>query len=155
MKKLFQALALFVLPVALHAQCAVVAAGGDASGGEGSFSGSLGQTATLSVGSNGEFLQGVQIPFEILVTGVPEIEGIHLTYKAYPNPTAGNLQLELPQNGQDWSVRLLTQEGRLVFVQKAEAPLTLLDLSQAAPASYVLQVLANGKVVQNFKIIKL
>jgi hypothetical protein len=81
----------------LQAQTSVNATGGDASGGGGSVSYSVGQVVyTTNTGANGSVAQGVQQPFEIsVVTGIEEAKGINLSVSAYPNPTTDYLELKV------------------------------------------------------------
>lgn len=64
------------------------ASGGNASGGGGSVSYTVGQVAYNSnTGVTGSVSQGIQQPYEILVvTGIEDAPGITLQYSVYPNP---------------------------------------------------------------------
>src|SRR5208283_4157272 len=97
---------LFIITVVtgLHAQQAIVAAGGNALGMGGSVSYSVGQTAySYLTGTNSSVSQGVQQPFEISTltttsTAVKEVVGINLSCKAYPNPVTDQLTLDVDDN---------------------------------------------------------
>ncbi len=74
------------------AQREVLPAGGDAQGGSGSFSWSIGQAADLHYsGSDGFISEGVQQPAEFFLTGADVLELPHL--HLFPNPTTRRIQL--------------------------------------------------------------
>jgi hypothetical protein len=81
----------------IHAQETVTSSGGNASGGGGSVSYTVGQVAyTSNKSSTGTVSQGVQQPYEILVvTGLEEANGINLEFSVYPNPTTDFLKLKV------------------------------------------------------------
>lgn len=97
MKKVFSAISLILLAVmSLSAQSALVGTGGEAAGGGGSVSYSVGQIAVQSNNEgNTSISEGVQQPYEIDVVGVDNYPDITLNAVVYPNPTLGNVQLTM------------------------------------------------------------
>ncbi|MFA5432205.1 MAG: hypothetical protein WC319_04945 [Candidatus Paceibacterota bacterium] len=81
----------------LQAQTSVNATGGNALGGGGSASYSVGQVVyATNTGTNGSVAQGVQQPYDIsVVTEIEEAKGINLSILAYPNPTTDYLTLSI------------------------------------------------------------
>ena len=78
-----------------QAQQATLTSGGMATG-SGSVAYSIGQIAYTTVtNSAGSVAQGVQHPIEIYTLGVDNFVNISLKMKAYPNPTQGELTLEI------------------------------------------------------------
>ena len=77
-----------------QAQNNTVSAGGDASGSNGSVSYSVGQVFyTSAEGDNGSISQGVQQAYDIgVITGV---ENADIVANLFPNPTVGNVQLNI------------------------------------------------------------
>lgn len=141
----------------VNAQEALPAAGGNASGSEGSVSYTIGQMAyTLNSGTSGSVSQGVQQPYEIMVlTGVDERLGIDLTMKAYPNPTTNFLTLS--HNKSDLSelvYQLCDMNGRLLESKILESGETTISMSKYNPSAYILKVIQNNKEIKTFKIIK-
>lgn len=77
----------------IHGQREVLSSGGDAQGGSGAFSWSLGQVAVLHYsGPDGYISEGVQQPAELFLTGADVVE-VH-TLKLYPNPGTNNIHLK-------------------------------------------------------------
>lgn len=141
----------------LHAQEVVSASGGNASGGGGSTSYSVGQMVyTTNTGTNGSVAQGVQQPFEIsVVIAIEEAQGITLQCSAYPNPTSDDLTLEV----KDFDLAALTVQlyditGKLLQNQKITARQTGITMKNLAPANYFVKVFQGKKEIKIFKIIK-
>lgn len=141
----------------LHAQEAVPATGGEATGVGGSSSFTVGQVAyTTNTGTNGSVAQGVQQPYEILVvTGIEETFGINLTVSVYPNPTADYLTLEVKDLGLSaLSFQLYDLQGKLLQNEIITSNQTTVVMSNLVPATYFVKVTQNDQEVKTFKIIK-
>ena len=141
----------------LHAQTAVPATGGNASGSGGTVAYSVGQVVyTTNTGTNGSVAQGVQQPFEIsVVTGIEEAKGINLSVLAYPNPTTDYLTLEV----KDFELstlhfQLYNMSGKLLESKKITGNQTSIVMSNLVPATYFVKVTESNKEVKTFKIIK-
>ena len=140
-----------------HAQEAVTAAGGNASGSGGTASYTVGQMAyTLDSGTSGSVSQGVQQPYEILVlTGNGNLRDIDLTVKAYPNPTTNYLTLNLNNSDLNGMIyRLCDMNGRLLETKMVERNETTIPMNHYTPSAYILKVIQNNTEVKTFKIIK-
>ena len=146
----------------VSAQESVNATGGNASGGGGSASYSVGQVAYQThTGTNGSVAQGVQQPFEIsVVTGLEEAKGINLTVSAYPNPTTDYLTLSINDNVKtrhalsQLSYQLYDMNGKLLQNEKITGSQTSIVMSNLVPATYFVKVIQGSKEVKVFKIIK-
>ena len=95
-KKLKLMVLQFGLGLAVHAQQAVIATGGNASGSGGTVAYSVGQIVyKTNIGPNGSVSNGIQQAFEIsTLTGI-EDNKISLNLQVYPNPTNGYLTLSI------------------------------------------------------------
>jgi len=146
----------------LQAQEAIPATGGEASGGGGSASYSVGQMVyTTNTGTNGSVAQGVQQPYEIsVVTEIEQAKDINLSVSAYPNPTTDYLTLSISDNIQasdDFSLmsyQLYDMQGKLLQTEKITGNQTSISMSNHAPATYFVKVTEGNKEVKTFKIIK-
>ena len=141
----------------LQAQTSVNATGGNASGGGGSASYSVGQVVyTTNTGTNGSVAQGVQQPFEIsVVTGLEQAKGINLSVSAYPNPTTDYLTLSIGEfDISNLSYQLYDMNGKLLQNAKITGNQTSIVMSNLVPANYFLRVIHGNKEVKTFKIIK-
>lgn len=141
----------------LQAQESVNASGGNASGSGGSTSYSVGQVVyTTNTGTNGSVVQGVQQPIEIsVVTGLEEVKGINLSVKAYPNPTADYLTLEVKDvELSTLTFQLFDMQGKLLQNEKITANPTRILMSNLLPSTYFLKVTQANKELKTFKIIK-
>ena len=138
----------------LHAQQAVIAAGGDVTGGGGSVSYSIGQTAYLTkTGNNNSITEGVQQPYEISVTvGINET-GITLEMSVYPNPTTGYLILNV-EISENLTYQLYDGLGRVIKKDIIKSNDTRIYLDDLANATYFLSVKSKDKTLKTFKIIK-
>ena len=138
----------------LHAQQAVIAAGGDVTGGGGSVSYSIGQTAYLTkTGNNNSITEGVQQPYEISVTvGVNET-GVTLEMSVYPNPTTGYLILNV-EISENLTYQLYDGLGRVIKKDIIKSNDTRIYLDDLANATYFLSVKSKDKTLKTFKIIK-
>jgi len=161
MKKIsFIAIMLFGLGglTSLQAQEAVTTAGGEASGGGGSASYTVGQTVyTTETGTNGNSIaQGVQQPFEIsTVTGIEEAKGISLNVSVYPNPTTDYLTVKVENyETANLQYQVFDINGKLLQSIKATGEETQINTSNLVPANYFVKVLDNKKEIKVFKIIK-
>ena len=143
----------------LFAQSDLTSAGGDASGGGGSLSFSVGQVNyTMNSGTTGNVLQGVQQPYDILVTNSTEkgIE-IDLTVSAFPNPVMDRLILKVEYwDAQNLSLhyQLYGLNGQLIEVKKIASTNTNINVRNLRPSIYFLAVYEKDKEIKNFKIVK-
>jgi len=151
-------LTLFVAIISTKAQEAVITAGGEASGGGGSVSYTVGQTVyTTETGTNGNSIaQGVQQPFEIsVVLGIPEAKGINLCVSAYPNPTTDFLTVKVENyETTNLEYQVFDINGKLLQTVKATGTETQIETNNLIPANYFVKVLDNKKEIKVFKIIK-
>ncbi|CEJ68032.1 hypothetical protein BN1195_00314 [Chryseobacterium oranimense G311] len=149
-------LILFTFSVSLlNAQSAVLATGTNASGGNGSVSYSVGQTAYLYKGANSEILEGVQQGYEIIALSASETlskqEGILL----YPNPTRDYLYIDftsLPYKGSEY--QLYDAQGKLVKKDVISQSKSELNLSSLPSAVYIIRINQRGENLKTFKVIK-
>ena len=141
----------------VQAQTSVNATGGDASGGGGSVSYSVGQVVyTTHTGTSGSVTEGVQQPYEIsVVTGLEEAQSINLSVTAYPNPTTDYLTLRIDEfEISNLSFQLYDMNGKLLQNEKITGNQTSIVMSNLLPATYFVKVIRGNKEVKTFKIIK-
>ena len=144
----------------LHAQDAISASGGNASGSGGSVSYSIGQVVySTNTGTNGSVAQGVQQPYEIfVVTGLEEATSIELNLSAYPNPATDFLTLKVDVSTQlnfhSMSYQLFDLSGSLLENKELMSSETSIDMKNLVPSTYLLKVIDKNKEVKTFKIIK-
>ena len=141
----------------LQAQESINATGGDATGGGGSVSYSVGQVVyTTNTGTSGSVAEGVQQPYEIsVVTGIEEAKGINLSVSAYPNPTTDYLTLRIDEfEISNLSFQLYDMTGKLLQTKKLTGTETQIDMSSYVSSTYFVRVITGNKSVKEFKIIK-
>jgi len=144
----------------LHAQEALPATGGNASGKGGSVSYTIGQVFyTANTAGNGSVAQGVQQPYEITVaTGFDDINWIKLECSVYPNPTTNYLTLKIDASSevsiQSLSYQLYNMNAKLIKLGKLESSETQINMVDLVSESYLLDVIKQDKIVKSFKIIK-
>jgi hypothetical protein len=155
--KLSAILLFFLGLTGLQAQESVNVTGGNASGGEGSVSYSVGQIVyTTNTGISGSVAQGVQQPFEIsVVTGLEEAKGINLSVSAYPNPTTDYLTLSIAGFYiSNLSYHLYDMNGRLLRNAKLTGNETQINMSNYVSSTYFVKVITGNQSIKTFKIIK-
>lgn len=155
MKLILIAPILFISTYAI-AQQGSVAGGGNATGGGGSASYSVGQTVwNMYTASSGSVLQGVQQPYEIsIVSGNEEYE-VDLTYVVFPNPTGGNVTLDVGDtdlNGLKY--QLYSVSGVTLQEKNIETTESVIYLEPYPSSTYFLRIVKGQLVIKVFKIIK-
>jgi hypothetical protein len=162
MKKLAIVFLLFLSANAILAQEAVPASGGNASGGGGTVSYSVGQVVyTTNTGTSGSVAQGVQQPFEIsIVTGIENSMKIDLSCTVYPNPATTYLTLKVENiHNENLTYQLYDISGKLLENKKVESDETTIYMSHRPVATYLLKVVQTKqasfpKEIKTFKIVK-
>ena len=159
MKKIWLIGLLLFVPglTVVQAQTSIPASGGNASGGGGTVSYTVGQIVyTKNNGSNGSSIQGVQQPYEIsVVTGIEAAKDISLEIMVYPNPATDFVKLKI-KNYEVLNLRyqLYDINARLLHDSKVEGNETNIVMSNYVSTTYFLKVTDNNKVIKTFKIIK-
>ena len=139
----------------IQAQKTVTASGGDANGGNGSMSYSIGQIVyTTSIGTNGNTMaKGVQQSYEISLVNDSNIT---IDVKIYPNPTSYDLTLETDNSSSiNQSYYILDVEGRLIKTNKITSSKTIIKMSSFSNGVYFINVFDADKEIKVFKVIKL
>ena len=160
MKHLFTLLITFCVfgsGISLHAQNAITASGGNATGSGGTASYTIGQVVyTAEDATGGTISQGVQQPFEILiVTGIIEASVINLECSVYPNPTVNFLTLKIGEyDNERLSYHLFDLNGKHNQIHKVKAGETKIEMENLKSGIYFLKVLDDKAEVKTFKIIK-
>jgi hypothetical protein len=141
----------------IQAQNTIPATGGNASGVGGSASYTVGQIAyDTNTGTNGSVAEGVQQPYEIsVVVGIEKARYTNIHCTVYPNPATDllTLEVEIPDS-ENLVYQLYDMMGKLLVSKKLIDIKTNISMREFAPATYVLKVTDNQKVVETFKIIK-
>lgn len=143
----------------IYAQQTIPAGGGNASGGGGTVSYTIGQLVyTTNMGANGSVAQGVQQPFEIsTVTGIKEAKGITLQCAVYPNPTSDYIVLKIEDyNINNLFYHLYDINGSLIENNIITGSETKIIMNHIASALYYLCILSgeNNEEIKTFKIKK-
>jgi hypothetical protein len=157
MKETLFILSLLITTLNIHAQEAIPATGGNASGSGGSVCYTIGQLVyTTITGTTGTVAQGVQQTFDIsVVSTIEEAKGISLNCIAYPNPATDFLTLKINGNIQaQYIASLYDINGKLIENIKVESSETNFALGDLAPAAYFLKIFQGKKEIKIFKIIK-
>lgn len=147
----------FILLVHLNlsAQEGTDAAGGNATGVNGSVSYSIGQIDYISsTGTNGNVNQGLQQPYEFFTMGL-ENDLVQLDLTVYPNPATAYVTLKIDKTTFDnLSYELFDMNGRSLLSQKITDAITSIPLEQFPSATYFLKVSNAQQEIKTFKIIK-
>lgn len=138
------------------AQSGVHTSGGNASGTGGSVSYSVGQVFYSSQsGSNGALIQGVQQPFELVVTEVKGAISSLVKCEAFPNPAVKDLKIrisgEMPEKA---SWKMVDVKGVTLLKGELNQAETLVSVANLPMATYTLQISSEKKDIQTFKVIK-
>jgi hypothetical protein len=154
--KLMILIGLLMIPVSMvvKAQESLSAAGGEATGGGGSASYSVGQLFYSTYpGQNGSVAEGVQQPYEIsVITSIEEIPGI--ISAVFPNPVTDFLILRTELDGTNISFRLFDAGGRLLDDKRITDRETMINMGRYSPGIYFLIITDGNRDLKTFKIIK-
>lgn len=141
---------------ALHAQNNTIAGGGNASGPGGSVSFSIGQIDYISAsGTEGTITQGIQQPFEILVTSGTGESAVELIAGVAPNPTSGSVVLQITaENFAEMRYTLYNAAGVMIEQQPVTGQETIITLMNQTNGIYFLTVEKDSQSIKTFKIVK-
>jgi hypothetical protein len=158
LKLIYVTILLFIGMNSIKAQEAIPASGGEASGGGGSSSFTVGQTVYTSyTGTNGNnVIEGVQQPYEIsVVTSIPKARNININISTFPNPASDYLTVRVENyETENLQFMFFDLNGKLLRAVKAAGQETKIEISNFVPASYFVKVLDKQKEIKIFKIIK-
>ena len=140
---------------ALHAQQSTTAAGGTATGADGSATYSVGQIAYERISSTGGSVgEGVQQPYEFLI-GIDEINGISVTMTLFPNPSSSAVNVKIESDLlKDVSFILCDMLGKVLLRDNINAQLTSIPLDKFESGNYELTILNKKEKVKSFQITK-
>jgi hypothetical protein len=139
-----------------QAQESMNSSGGDAIGSGGSVAYSLGQVVyTSNTGTNGSVGQGVQHAFEIFTAGNYETM-LNISLTAFPNPTTGNLILEINDLNMDkLSFQLVDMQGKQITKEQVIAEKTTINMFGLPASTYFINLVnQENTTIQSFKILK-
>lgn len=155
-KVMFTACLIGIISPSLKAQQGTVAAGGNASGTNGSLSYSIGQIDYINISTaGGTITEGLQQPYEIyVITGIDQ-SAINLNFKVYPNPTADHVMLTAATlNNQPFSYILTDGQGKHLFHEKLIGNAAKIPMGELPSGIYFIQVIDNDREIKSFKVIK-
>lgn len=141
----------------LNGQEGISAAGGDAAGSGGSAAFTCGQVFYSFIsGANETINQGVQQPYEIsVVTGLEETTSGDYEFLIYPNPAAGNINIEI-KSGDYEALRfcLYNSSGIPILEKEAVGDMNTMSLDNLPPSLYFLKIVKKNLNIKVYKIIK-
>jgi hypothetical protein len=144
--------------IAVHAQNAIPATGGNATGsGSSSVSYTVGQILYNTISeTDASVAQGVQQPYEIsVVTAIENTKDINLECKVFPNPTTGLVKLIVGSSDlENLRFRLYDINGVLLQDKKVESRETEISMENLFSSIYFLKIINNNLEVKVFKIVK-
>ena len=133
---------LFILcfsAVCSFGQQTIVATGGDFSGSGGSVSYSIGQVAYTS-SQDGFVSEGVQQPYEVLITSLDESFATDYQVNIYPNPTAHELVIQTQNTHGSLTAQIFNQAGGSIENMKLLSDLTSISVINWAAGAYVIRI---------------
>lgn len=143
----------------LWSQQSVHAAGGDATGTEGTVSFSIGQVAYTSVSNEaGQVSQGVQQSNLVIMVGQDEpLPGISVTLN--PNPVRQDVFLQLAEDYPgtrrgEISLSLYDIYGSLLLHQIIVQESTTISLDKYPDGMYIVKVVRDQVAIKSFKVVK-
>jgi predicted secreted protein len=154
---LFFLMVMMVLPVGVHAQSSVHTSWGEGTGSGGRMTYSVGQVFIQSVSVPGvaRMSEGVQQPLEVLTIGMEDVSQILEGIKLFPNPTAGELHLQIRDFVPGaFSYRLLNNLGQCIQEGEVQSSSSLLSLESVSAGSYRIEVRNTGGNRRVFQVIK-
>jgi len=139
-----------------NSQTTVTTSSGNATGGGGSASYTVGQIAYTNInGSNGSANHGVQQPVEFFALAVDDYLDDNFQISTYPNPTSDNLQLTIGNlTSSDLNYYLYDVQGRTLMHQKINEVEHVVTMNSLPTAVYFLKIMDNNRIIKIIKIIK-
>ncbi len=108
--------------------------------------------AASEVSSTVESQQTVKV---YVVGGIPSADCIKLTVSASPNPTSGNLNLNVSKDAfTTISYQLFDTEGQLLKEEKIGGSQKCIEMNSLEPAIYLVRVIDGNAEIKTFKIVK-
>ena len=157
MRKICAIILFVLLGTAVFAQNAVTASGGNANGGSGSVSYTVGQTFySANVGTSGQISEGVQQAYEIYdVTEVQsEISGM-ISLTAFPNPTSDFLTWRIDSDYIDGlNCTMYDISGKEIMQIRIVSSETSIDMQSLPSSTYFVRVTKGKNEVKTFKVVK-
>lgn len=147
---------LLMCQMAVNAQEAIPASGGDGAGTGGSFSYTVGQVAYTAISSSSfSISEGVQQPYEISTGIEDDFAEFNLVLTIYPNPTSESLALQVDNyNHENLSYQLFDMQGKRIDSKQVLASTTIIGMKDLSASTYLLSVLYNTITVKTFRIVK-
>ena len=139
-----------------RAQETIPTAGGDATGGGGSSSYTVGQVFyTTNIGTNGSVAKGLQQPYDISISIGIEVTEINLEISAHPNPTNNVLTLTIGNyNNEKLSYQLYDMQGKLFENKQLVNSSKTISMQDLPASTYLLNVIDNNSIIKTFRIVK-
>ncbi|MBK9149252.1 MAG: T9SS type A sorting domain-containing protein [Flavobacteriales bacterium] len=137
-------------------QRAVPASGGDAGGGGGSISYSVGQVDFTSMNSaGGTVSQGVQQAYEYLVLRVVDPQAPDQAVSVSPNPARDGITVESGHTVDGHSrYELLGADGSMLRTGRLAGSRTFIPMLDLPSAGYLLRIIRSNDGQNTFKILK-
>ena len=147
---------MLLLPISGWAQRTISSSGGEGSGPGGTVSYTVGQVDFTSwTTESGSVAQGVQQPYEWLVTDVPDEDRPEILLDAWPNPTVEGITLSWSQAPTEpMSYRLMAANGDLVCEGRISGLSVHIPMQHLGAGNYVVQLRAMDVVRSSLSIIK-
>jgi hypothetical protein len=143
-----------LLPCTMLAQHDVVAGGGNASSTAGSISYSIGQVVyTNESNASGSIQLGVQQPYTVTPIAVHE-PWRALAVGLYPNPTRGQILIEMPEFISGITASIFDMGGSLVEQFPLQSAKTLLSAEEWPAGQYIIQLIDASGNTSQYKLVK-
>ena len=147
-------IASMLLPCTMLAQQDVLTGGGNASSSAGSVSYSIGQVVyTHESNETGSVNLGVQQPYAVTPIHVYEPWG-ELQMGLYPNPTRGQLLIEMPQFIPGITASIFDMSGSLMEQLPLQSAKTILSAEQWPAAQYIVRLSDVSGNTSEYKLVK-
>jgi len=137
-----------------EAQQVIGAAGTTTTTSGGSVSYTVGEIAIQTTEtSSGTVSEGAQQAYEIYKVGVTEL-ALGSSINVYPNPTNGQLTLNITNLNKNLAYKLYDSQGKLIRECVSFSDGHTLSISEFTNAVYYLKISSDSQPIQTFKIIK-
>ena len=142
-----------------YSQSAVVAAGGDAIGPNGTVAYSVGQLDyDYYTGVTGTIQLGVQQPDVVIIIGTNELAD-QFEIKLFPNPVGDETNLIMEKESymnlnQNLRYELFDLSGRMLLRNNINGTSTIVKTDMLTNGEYVLRIVSENQHLKTFKIVK-
>lgn len=144
--------------ITVYGQQEISTSGADATGSGGTASYTVGQAIYTTIANTSKVItQGVQQPYlPSNTTSIQDASYIDYKTAIYPNPTSGDINLQIGMEDlHGLRYELYSMQGIVLMRKSITSANEIVSMTHLRPAVYILKVTDNNNKVRTYRIVKL